>query len=74
MIEQDECPHGMEDPSWCSICKHKGELVIDLSGADSEYEFIAKYEGWCGECREEISIGDHCLHLENGRNVHKTCA
>lgn len=69
MIE--ECPHGMEDPNWCSLCKHKDDIVVV---DDSEYEFIAKYDGWCPECRSDIKPGDACVHRTNGQNVHQECA
>lgn len=70
-IEEDECPHGMEDPSWCSICKHKGDIVVVVD--DDEYNFTARFDGHCGECNLPISVGQRCRHLSNGRNVHENC-
>lgn len=74
MIEEEECPHGMENSAWCSICKNKGALVLELDGQDDEYDFIAKYSGYCRECKSDIDPGDMCRHLETGQNVHKACA
>lgn len=69
MAEEDECPHGMEDPSWCSICKHKGDIIVEIV----EYSFDAKYEGFCEGCKELIEIGQPCVHLSTGKNVHREC-
>ncbi len=75
LAEEDECPHGMEDPSWCSICKHKGDIiVIDESSPDEIlYRFHAKYEGDCKECEFPINIGELCVKIGDGRIVHQRC-
>ncbi len=69
----DECPHGMEDPSWCSICKHKDDLIVPRDGADSEYNFVARFKSHCTICRNPIDIGDDCVHLPGRGNFHVSC-
>lgn len=47
MVDDEECPHGMDDPMWCSICIEKTRpRVIEV--LDDEYEFTARYDGHCG--------------------------
>lgn len=67
----DECPHGMEDPSWCSTCKHGPER----NEPDKiDYAFTAKYEGHCTSCDLPIYIGQRAAKMTKGRVIHEDCA
>lgn len=51
MSDQDECPHGMGDPAWCSVCKH-GPTRLEVQPYG--YPFPSRYDGHCAECHLPI--------------------
>jgi hypothetical protein len=67
----EECLHGMEDPAWCSICKHGPEKA---QPEKIDYAFDARYDGECPECDLPITIGQHCVRTTQGRTLHRRCA
>lgn len=66
----DECPHGMEDPAWCSICKHgpTRNLVATV-----ERYFTAKLDGQCPACDLPIMRGQRIAKLTDGNYIHGAC-
>ena len=67
-----ECPHGLGDPAWCSVCKHgptKPEPVEVVSDP-----LRAKYAGNCPECDLPIFVGTWIVKLSNERYIHERCA
>lgn len=67
----DECPHGMEDPAWCSLCKRgptKPEPVTVVA------RFPARYDGQCPGCDLPIKVGQLVAKLSNDTYVHEGCA
>lgn len=47
-----ECPHGMDDPSWCSVCKHGVSRPTKRERRSTQPPFKAKFDGVCPECRD----------------------
>lgn len=50
-----ECPHGMDDPSWCGLCL---DPRGDVSYEEPRRMMVAKYAGICSECRQYVNPGD----------------
>jgi hypothetical protein len=65
----EECPHGLEDPAWCSTCKH---------GARREPQpeigppFRAGFEGHCNECNLPIAVGQE-IRVKGRTYIHRGC-
>jgi len=71
-VTAEECPHGMGDPDWCSICKHGPTKPEPLM---TRFQFIARYEGTqCPECDLPIAVGQLAAKLSDNRTVHNGCA
>lgn len=51
-----ECPHGMDDPAWCSVCKHGPTKPSAVEYAPLAWP--ARYEGRCARCDSHIYVGD----------------
>ena len=75
MAYQEECPHGLGDPEWCSVCKNKDALPPEIVFVGP---FAAKFGGRCQMCRQPISVGDDIKLMkidgENSGVVHEDCA
>ena len=65
-----ECPHGMGDPAWCSICKH-GPVKVERP--EIVATFRARYDGDCRGCSLPISVGQIVHKLSNDAYVHQGC-
>ena len=66
----DECPHGMEDPSWCSLCSQPS--VLDELQGDISRPFAARYDGHCEECNLPVRVGER-LVMFAGVAFHEKC-
>ncbi|MBW3663551.1 MAG: hypothetical protein KY469_10665 [Actinobacteria bacterium] len=68
MTTVTECPHGMDDPSWCADC-----LAIDRPPRRiyGFHEFPAADDGRCLACDEPIHEGDLIVGVtdEDGERV-----
>lgn len=69
-----ECIHGLTDKT-CSICmepqKNKAALWETYDGGN-EQGILAKYPGHCGECHNDIEVGDPLVHVDD-RWIHEDC-
>ena len=63
----EECIHGIEDPSWCTICNGR-EVREQARAWNILYRFKAKYDGTCTNCSTGILVGDDVAMTE-GRGV-----
>jgi hypothetical protein len=64
-----ECPHGLDDPSWCSVCKEPQAKNFKPVGS----LFHAKWNGNCPSCGEDIAVGDFIVNTTLG-HVHAECS
>lgn len=64
-----ECPHGMEDPAWCSTCKNPRPR---RTGHDVGPPVAAEFEGECPECGRSIRPGD-TIRAVDGAWMHGRC-
>ena len=73
MDQDEECPHGLGDPAWCSVCLKRTTLPEETFGDP----FLASYRGKCHDCHEAIDVGDSiCRRFEDGISfgvVHEEC-
>lgn len=65
-----ECPHGLEDPQWCSICKHGPEKK---KREEAVARFAARYEGHCAICDLPLYVGQRAAKTTRDRVVHEDC-
>lgn len=70
-MSAEECPHGMGDPSWCSVCKHG--VTKPEPAPTVEATFRARYDGVCPTCDDLIDAGSMVHKLSNDRYVHLGC-
>lgn len=68
-----ECPHGMGDPAWCSVCKHGPSKPAHRERRSVEAPFAAKFEGVCPECRHVVQPGALIRRCTSNEYVHAGC-
>lgn len=68
-----ECPHGLGDPSWCSVCKHGAAQHPRRERRSTQPPFRAKFEGTCPECRHVIQAGALVRRCTSDEYVHAGC-
>lgn len=61
-----ECPHGLDSPEWCSICKERspeGKAAKRRARNRESFEggTRAQYPGTCAECGDRIEAGDRIV-------------
>lgn len=71
MTEQTECIHGLGPTSACVICNGREER--ERTAEEPWQVFPAKYDGWCGYCREGIIAGESIAWKPGGRAIHEGC-
>lgn len=75
--DEDECPHGLGSPEFCSVCKHGPAKDSRVQGEPERIvaRFIAGFEGHCRECDLPIAPGQSIAKLmPSERYVHADCA
>lgn len=71
---EDECPHGMDSPDWCSVCRHGPRSTDAITYGD--WSFPALFDGQCCECNLPIHPGEAIARREKGEQalwVHWDC-
>lgn len=71
MDSGEECPHGMGEPEWCSICLH-GVPTTPISSVVAV--FIARYPGRCSYCQDDIYTGDRIASMTDDSYRHEECS
>ena len=66
MIE--ECPHGMDDPDWCSICKHGVTRPVTKPRYGPAI-ITARFDGQCVECNLPVMPGHLVTAREDNERV-----
>ena len=66
----DECPHGMEDPDWCSTCKHGPAKRNRHTYGPA---IIARFDGQCQACNLPTSPGQVIVKADDAYWVHAEC-
>jgi hypothetical protein len=70
-VEEEECPHGLGSPSWCSICLHGPTFRhVDVTVVA---RFRAKYRSTCSGCDFSIEPGQRVTKLSTGALFHDYC-
>jgi hypothetical protein len=75
--DEDECPHGLGSPAFCSVCKHGPSKDARVQGEPEKVmsRFTAGFEGHCRECNLPIMPGQTIAKLmPSERYVHGHCA
>lgn len=65
----EECPHGMEDPAWCTLCTGKGRLG-GPEPLEVEVTFAARFGGDCPGCDLPIYPGQVIGRMSDGSYRH----
>jgi len=71
----DECPHGMGDPAWCTLCN--GRTAAEEREARQVHHFAtARYDGYChrDDCRVDIHVGDRIAITNDQAVICAECA
>ena len=58
-----DCPHGFSDSRMCAPCR--GQAVATLPSMP-ERIIVARYDGECPECGDEIAAGETRIALVDG--------
>lgn len=72
MTLPDDCPHGLPEPAWCSICRD-GPQLSRPSDINREVTITARHGGHCDWCERPIDIGDPITMWSDGRWRHEEC-
>ena len=66
-----ECPHGIPDPSWCSICRHGPTPTTEAP--TRQWSGVARLAGHCDGCNLPINIGQPITRWSDGAYRHERC-
>lgn len=70
LADDDECPHGMPDPAWCSTCKHGPTIHPPVEPVAT---FTARFTSRCASCDEPMHEGDRITKWSDDTYTHEGC-
>ena len=73
----DECPHGMGDPAWCTMCNGRAgteERALRAELRTVPFLWEARFPGVCAVCRDDIHLLEMIGRNVNGAYVCGGCA
>lgn len=74
--EAGECPHGLGDPAWCTLCSGKDQRAKTQAAAEANEVvalLIARFPGDCARCGDPIRKGDAIAKMADGRYLCGDC-
>lgn len=75
----DECPHGMGDPAWCTLCNGRDAREAQLAAsmritrAPGSYPLNARFPGTCAVCAHGYLRGALIVKTQADRWAHAAC-
>jgi hypothetical protein len=68
-----ECPHGIPDADWCSICKH-GPSTVKADDVERQTTITATFDSSCPSCDDPILAGQATTRWSDDQWRHEGCA